>query len=487
MELCDLTITEAQRGLREKKFSAKESTQSCLQRIDKLEDRLNAFISVTPIKALKQAEKVDGMISRGEELPSLAGIPIAIKDNICTKGICTTAASRILEDFIPPYDATVVAKLREQRAIFIGKTNLDEFAMGSSTENSAFGPTKNPWNTAKVAGGSSGGSAAAVASGMCLGALGSDTGGSIRQPASFCGVVGLKPTYGRVSRYGLIALTSSLDQIGPLARTAEDTSFIFEAIRGSDPSDATSISTEVGPLPRSNLKEGFRIGIPKEYFGEGLDSDVEEIIRKAIKVMENSGGKIVEISLPHTKDALPDYYIINPSEASANLARYDGVRYGVRIEGGDFLDEYFKSRSRGFGDEVKRRIMLGTYTLSAGYYEAFYLRASKVRTLVARDFEKAFAEVDVIACPTSPTIAFGIGEKQDPLSMYMADIFTIPANLAGICGINIPCGFSASLPVGLQLLGPQFSEELLFKAGYAFEQATDWHKKRTLFPEKLNI
>lgn len=472
MKLQQLTITEAQKGLREKKFSATELTQACLQRIEKLEAKIHAFITVTAEEALGQAKTADERIALGGELPSLVGIPLAIKDNICTKDVRTTAGSKILEDFISPYDATVISRLRQQGAIFVGKTNLDEFALGSSTENSAFGPTRNPWDLARVPGGTSGGSAAAVATGMCLGALGSDTGGSIRQPASFCGVVGLKPTYGAVSRYGLIASTSSLDQIGPLAKTGEDAALIFEAIKGRDPYDATTSEGDVKDV------ENLRVGLPQEYFSGDLDRNVSGVVKKAIADLESTGAQIIDISLPHTKDALAVYYIVNPSEVSANLARFDGVRYGLRVDGENYLEEYFKSRSAGFGDEVKRRIMLGTYALSAGYYEAFYLQASKVRRLIMQDFEAAFKKVDVIACPTSPTVAFKFGEKQDPLAMYLADIFTIPANLAGICGINLPCGFSEDLPVGLQLLAPRFGEPILFDIASAFEALAGWQRFR---------
>lgn len=475
MELQQLTITEAKKGLRGKKFSATELTQACLQRIEELEAKIHSFITITAEEALEQAKVADERIALGGDLPSLVGIPLAIKDNICTKGVRTTAGSKILENFTSPYDATVISKLRQQGAVFVGKTNLDEFALGSSTENSAFGPTRNPWDLTRVPGGTSGGSAAAVATGMCLGALGSDTGGSVRQPASFCGVVGLKPTYGAVSRYGLIASTSSLDQIGPLAKTGEDVALIFEAIKGRDLYDATTSEGDVKDV------ENLRIGLPQEYFSNDLDRGVAGVVKKAIADLESTGAQVIDINLPHTKDALAVYYVVNPSEVSANLARFDGVRYGLRVDGQNYLDEYFKSRSAGFGDEVKRRIMLGTYALSAGYYDAFYLQASKVRRLIVQDFEEAFKKVDVIACPTSPTVAFKFGEKQDPLAMYLADIFTIPANLAGICGINLPCGFSENLPVGLQLLAPRFGEPILFDIASAFETLTNWHQFRPEF------
>ncbi len=458
MNLTELTIQKAQKALRDKKVSARDLTQACLNKIDGFNKKLNAFLTVIPETALAQADEVDELVELGEDLPPLAGIPLAIKDNICTKGAKTTAGSKILENFIAPYDATVVEKLKEQHAVILGKTNLDEFAMGASTEYSAFGPTKNPVDVKRVPGGSSGGSAAAVKAGMCLGALGSDTGGSVRQPASFCGVVGYKPTYGAVSRYGLIALTSSLDQIGPLAKTVEDAKIIFSAIAGSDAKDATT--AEIPEMSEVELSS-LTIGIPEEYFAKGLDPEVEKTVKHAIKKIKSEGAGIKEISLPHTDKALPCYYIINPSEASSNLARYDGVRYGVRREGENFWESYALSRTKGLGEEVKRRIMLGTYALSAGYYDAYYLKASKVRTLIKEDFEKAFEEVDFIASPTSPTIAFKLGEKQDPLAMYLADINTVPANLAGICGVSLPCGESGGLPVGFQLLGPQKSDYAL--------------------------
>ncbi|MEA2020712.1 MAG: Asp-tRNA(Asn)/Glu-tRNA(Gln) amidotransferase subunit GatA [Patescibacteria group bacterium] len=457
MDLKELTIPQAQEGLRKKDFSARELTESCLKRIEDLDSEINAFITVTAENALNQADKVDKEIAAGKDLPSLAGIPIALKDNICVKKGKTTAGSNILKNFISPYNATVVSKLQKNSAVILGKTNLDEFAMGSSTEHSAFGPTKNPRDMQRVPGGSSGGSAAAVASGMCLAALGSDTGGSIRQPASFCGVVGYKPTYGGVSRYGLIALTSSLDQIGPLAKTVEDARIVFEAIAGKDACDATTIEVTNENYEQKNL-DRVVIGVPQEYFGKGIDEQVAAVVRKAISMLEKSGLTVEQISLPHTEYALATYYLINPAEASSNLARYDGVRYGIREQGKTMLEEYRKTRSAGFGDEVKRRIMLGTYALSAGYYDAYYLKAAKVRALIKQDFDQAFEQVDFIACPTTPTVAFKLGEKQDPLAMYAADTFTIPTNLAGICGISLPCGEANGLPTGLQLLGPTGSD-----------------------------
>lgn len=475
MQLFELTIKQAQEGLRKKQFSATELTMACLGQIEKRNSKLNAFLTINSDEALKEAKIVDKLIAKNETLPPWAGIPIAVKDIICTKGIRTTAGSKILDNFIPPYDATVIKKLREQHAIILGKTNLDEFAMGASTENSAFGPTRNPWNITRVPGGSSGGSAAAVAANLCIYALGSDTGGSVRQPASFCGVTGLKPTYGRVSRYGLIAMTSSMDQIGPITKTAEDAGIVLSAISGWDKYDSTSAPENKNTQkPLTNIK----IGVPKEYFIEGMGQEVKRAVREAIGNLESLGMQIVEISLPHTKYALPTYYIIVPSEISANLARYDGVRFGKKAKANDILQTYFETRQRFLGDEVKRRIMLGTYTLSAGYYEAYYLKASKVRAQIKKDFDKAFSKVDVIVTPTSPTTAFKIGEKQDPLSMYLADIFTVPANLAGICGISIPCGFSDGLPIGLQILGPQFGEEKILQVAHAYEQITEWHEKK---------
>lgn len=483
MQLTKLTIKQAREGLRKRDFSAIELTKACFDQIEKLNPKLNAFLTVTVSEALKEAKGVDKLFAKNETLPPLAGIPVAIKDIICTKGIRTTAGSKILENFIPPYDASVIKKLKEQHAIILGKTNLDEFAMGASTENSAYGPTYNPWDTARVPGGSSGGSAAAVAADMCIYALGSDTGGSVRQPASFCGATGLKPTYGRVSRYGLIAMTSSMDQIGPITKSTEDAGIVLSAIAGWDKYDSTSVLPHIAPaftLPplqqnTPNPLKSLKIGVPKEYFIEGMEKGVEETVRAAIGKLEEVGAKAIPISLPNTKYALPTYYIIVPSEISANLARYDGVRFGMKTQSAkgkvqNLIEEYLETRARFLGDEVKRRIMLGTYTLSAGYYEAYYLKASQVRALIKRDFDQAFEKVDVIVTPTSPTTAFKIGEKQDPLSMYLADIFTVPANLAGICGINIPCGFSEGLPVGLQILGPQFAEEKILQVAHSFEQ-----------------
>jgi aspartyl-tRNA(Asn)/glutamyl-tRNA(Gln) amidotransferase subunit A len=470
MEKENLTITQAQKGLTEKKFSAVELAKEYLGRIKKADKKISAFLAVSEDLALSQAKKVDELILKGKDLPSLAGIPVAIKDNILVEGQKSTCASKILEDYVASYDATVVKKLKESGAIILGKTNLDEFGMGASTENSAFFTTKNPKDLKRVSGGSSGGSAAAVAADMCVYALGSDTGGSIRQPASFCGVVGLKPTYGAVSRYGLVAFASSLEQIGPIAKNVEDAKIVFEAIKGKDPLDSTSIKPEI---PNSKFQiPNLRVGVPKEYFIEGIEPGVEKAIKDAIKKIEKAGAKIEEISLPNTKYALPAYYLIATSEASANLARYDGIKYGLSKSGGEkLLDVYLESREEGFGSEVKRRIMLGTYALSAGYYDAYYLKAQKVRTLIKEDFEKAFQKVDVIFSPVSPTPAFKIGEKvDDPLLMYLSDVFTISVNLAGLPAVSIPAGFSNELPVGLQIIGKPFQENKILEVGKIIEK-----------------
>ena len=429
-----------------------------------------AYLSLREDQALDEAKKIDDLIASGKNLPTLAGIPMAMKDNILVEGMKCTAASRILENYIAPYDATVVKKLKEHGAVILGKVNLDEFAMGSSTENSSFGPTRNPHDPTRVPGGSSGGSAAAVAGNMALGALGSDTGGSIRLPASFCGVVGLKPTYGVVSRYGLMAFASSLDQIGPITKTVEDAKIIFEAVRGKDKMDSTSM--EMPETDIENLKiDNLRIGVPKEYFVKGIDPEVEKIVKSAIKKYEAAGAKIVEVSLPHTEYALPAYYIINPSEASANLARYDGIKYGFSKQEKSLLDVYLKSRGEGFGAEVRRRIMLGTYALSSGYYEAYYKRAQKVRTKVIEDFNNAFKKVDMIITPTSPILPFKIGEKiEDPLSMYLVDVYTVSINLAGLPALSVPCGQVGKLPVGLQLIGQPFKENQIFEAASFLEK-----------------
>ncbi len=478
----ELTIARAHELLTQREISSVELTRAILDRITRVEPQVGAFITVTPEAALKQAEEADRRIASGQILP-LTGIPLAIKDLISTKGVRTTCASRILEHYVPPYDATVITRLRDLGAVMVGKANLDEFAMGSSTENSALQVTRNPWNPEYVPGGSSGGSAAAVAAGECLGALGSDTGGSIRQPAAHCGVVGLKPTYGRVSRYGLVAYASSLDQIGPLAKTVADCALLLQALAGYDPRDSTSVPREVPDYP-SSLNQGIRnrtIGIPQEYFVGGLDPEVEQAIRQAVRVLEKEGARCLEITLPHTEYATAVYYVIAMAEASSNLARYDGVKYGFRDrESRVLMDMVQKTRSLGFGPEVVRRIMLGTYVLSAGYYDAYFRKASQVRTLIIRDFRRAFDQVDLILTPVAPTTAFRRGEKtDDPLQMYLTDIFTISANLAGIPGLALPCGFSSrGLPIGLQILGNHFEEEKILQAGSAFEQATDFHLRR---------
>jgi aspartyl-tRNA(Asn)/glutamyl-tRNA(Gln) amidotransferase subunit A len=475
------SILELHQQIKTKQRSVVEIAQEYLERIEKLEPQLKSFLYITKDLALDTAKQVDEKIARGEEINLLEGIPIAIKDNMSTKGIPTTCASRILENFIPSYESTVTSKLRKQGAIIVGKTNLDEFAMGSSTENSGYQITANPWDITRVPGGSSGGSAAAVAADECIVSLGSDTGGSIRQPASFCGVVGLKPTYGLVSRFGLVAYASSLDQIGPFAHTVEDAAILLEAIAGYDSKDSTSLNIEIPDYRQSftpDLK-GLKVGIIKETFGEGLDDVVAESVNQGIKELEKLGAEVQEISCPRFRYGLPIYYIIAPSEASANLARYDAVKYGIRdAEADNLLEMYTKTRAKGFGAEVKRRIMLGTYALSAGYYDAYYLKAQKVRTLIKEDFDNAFQDVDVLISPTAPTTAFKAGEKtDDPLSMYLSDLMTIPVNLAGLPGMSIPCGFDGNkLPIGMQLIGNVLREDVLFKVGYAYQQATDWHK-----------
>ncbi|NJR16384.1 MAG: Asp-tRNA(Asn)/Glu-tRNA(Gln) amidotransferase subunit GatA [Calothrix sp. CSU_2_0] len=478
------SIRKLHEQLVKKQRSAVEITQEALDRITAVDGKVQSFLHVTAEKALEQARAVDAKIAAGDAIGILAGIPIGIKDNMCTKGIPTTCASRILENFVPPYESTVTQKLFDAGGVMVGKTNLDEFAMGGSTETSAYKQTANPWDLSRVPGGSSGGSAAAVAAGECVVSLGSDTGGSIRQPASFCGVVGIKPTYGLVSRYGLVAFASSLDQIGPFSRSVEDAAILLKGIAGYDAKDSTSLKVEI-PDYTANLRPDFksngkkiRIGIIKETFGEGLDSQVEQAVNNAIAQLKDLGAEIVEISCPRFRYGLPSYYIIAPSEASANLARYDGVKYGLRAEDADnLLSMYNRTRASGFGAEVKRRIMIGTYALSAGYYDAYYLKAQKVRTLIKQDFEKAFAEVDVLVSPVAPTTAFKSGEKTtDPLSMYLIDLMTIPVNLAGLPGISVPCGFDdAGMPIGLQLIGNVLQEEKLFQVAYAYEQSTNWH------------
>jgi aspartyl-tRNA(Asn)/glutamyl-tRNA(Gln) amidotransferase subunit A len=478
----EMTAQELNALLRQKKISAREVTEAVFARMEAVEPRVRAFLTPTYDIAMAQASAVDEKIARGEPIGPLEGIPLAIKDNICTRGIRTTCASRILPHFIPPYDATVVAALKSEGTVLVGKTNCDEFAMGSSTENSGYGPSANPWDLTRVPGGSSGGSAAAVAAGEAVVALGSDTGGSIRQPASFCGIVGLKPTYGRVSRYGLVAYASSLDQIGPLSKTVADTALVLKAIAGKDPRDSTSVNLPVPDFMqacRPDVK-GLRIGVPMEFFAQGVDEEVAALVRAAVEKLCELGATAEECSLPSIDYSLAAYYIIAPAEASSNLARYDGVKYGYRSQNyAGHIGLMEVTRAEGFGEEVKQRIMIGTYALSAGYYEAYYKRAQQVRTLIRRDFERAFARFDILATPTAPTPAFKIGEKaEDPLAMKLADVCTIPANMAGIPAISLPCGFLGELPVGLQLLSRPFDEETLLRAAYTYEQATEWHKRR---------
>ena len=473
-------IRQLHQQLINKERSALEITTEILNRITALEPKLHSFLTITTPQAIAAAQKVDNKLAQGEPITLLEGIPIAIKDNLCTQGVRTTCGSQILKNFVPPYESTVTARLQQAGAVMVGKTNLDEFAMGSSTENSGYQVTANPWDISRVPGGSSGGSAAAVAAQECVVALGSDTGGSIRQPASFCGVVGLKPTYGLVSRYGLVAYASSLDQVGPFARLVEDAAILLEAIAGYDPQDSTSLNIPV-PNYTQYLKRdlsGLKIGVIKETLGEGVSTEVSLALELAIKQLESLGAYVAEVSCPRFTYGLAAYYIIAPCEASANLARYDAVRYGLREDANSLLAMYTQTRSSGFGAEVKRRIMIGTYTLSAGYYDAYYLKAQKVRTLIKEDFEKAFADFDVLISPTCPTTAFKAGEKtNDPLSMYLSDLMTIPVNLAGLPAMSIPCGLdSLGLPIGLQLISNVLREDLLFQVGYAYEQATTWHK-----------
>ncbi|GAM09236.1 glutamyl-tRNA(Gln) amidotransferase subunit A [Geobacter sp. OR-1] len=483
MELYELTIHELHELLKSRKASAVEAVKGCLDRIKTTDAKVNSFITITAEEALKSAEDADRRIATGD-LHALTGIPLALKDIFVTRGIRTTCASKMLADYIPPYDSTSWLKLKECGAVMLGKLNQDEFAMGSSCENSAFGPTKNPWNLECIPGGSSGGSAAAVAAQQATATLGTDTGGSIRQPASHCGCVGLKPTYGRVSRYGVIAYASSLDQVGPLTRDVTDAAIMLGAIAGHDPLDSTSVEMPVPDYTKALLPDvkGMKIALPKEYFIEGLDPDVQKVMENAIETYRRLGAEIVEITLPHTDYAVACYYLIATAEASSNLARYEGVRFGHRAaEAKNLLEMFMKTRSEGFGPEVKRRIMLGTYALSSGYYDAYYLKAQKVRTLIMQDFLQAFENVDVILTPVAPTPAFRIGEKvNDPLQMYLSDIFTIPVNLAGTCGISVPAGMSRDgLPIGLQLVGRPFGEEAIIHAAYAFEQATEWCKQKT--------
>lgn len=483
MELYELTIGEAHNLLKKKAITSRELTRSVFERIAAVENKVDAFITLSEELAMAQADRADKLMGSGECKP-LTGIPLGVKDLICTHNMPTTCGSKILEGFLPPYDATVIRKLKAAGAVIVGKLNMDEFAMGSSTENSGIKVTHNPWDGSRIPGGSSGGSAAAVAADMCLGALGSDTGGSIRQPASHCGVSGLKPTYGRVSRFGLVAFASSLDQIGPLAKNVTDCAHLLNTVAGHDPRDSTSVPREV-PDYSADLNgdlKGVTIGIPEEYSAtEGLDPAVQSSVNAAVDVLEKLGAKRVRVSLPHAEYAVAVYYVIAPSEASSNLARYDGVKYGFRNpEHSGLMNMYRTTRSRGFGPEVQRRIIIGTYCLSAGYYDAYYGKASQVRTLIMDDFKKAFDTCDAVVCPVAPTAAFKIGENiDDPLTMYLSDIFTLSANLAGIPGMSVPCGFSADgLPVGLQIMGNHFDEPMIFKVAHAFEQATEFHKKK---------
>ncbi len=482
MTATQLTIHEAHEQLKDKKISSVELTKACLERIEKVEPKLKALVSVTGELALKQAEKADQRIAKGDIEP-LTGIPVVLKDVLCTKGVKTTCSSKMLENFVPPYDATVVEKLNSCGAVTVGKANMDEFAMGSSTEHSAFFPTHNPWDLDRVPGGSSGGSAVAVAADEGIFALGSDTGGSIRQPAGFCSVVGMKPTYGRVSRYGLVAFASSLDQIGPLTKDVTDCALVMNAIAGFDDRDSTSVPEPTPDYTKcldGDLK-GLKLGVPQEYFVKGMQPEVEAALSAAIEKLEGLGAKVDRnVSLPSTPYALPVYYIIAPSEASANLARYDGVKYGFSFTETDSMWEAMeKTRQYGFGDEVKRRIMLGTYALSAGYYDAYYLKAQKVRTLIRREFDQAFEKYDALITPTSPTVPFKIGEKlDDPVQMYLSDVCTLPINIAGVPAVSIPAGFGNGLPIGMQIIGKPFGEETILKVAHAYEQATEWHKMR---------
>jgi len=484
MSLHKLSLCELQKKFTAGEVTASEIVRAYFLRIGQVEQKVKAYVTQTKEPALAHAAALDRKLQSWRRTKPMTGMPIAVKDNVCTEDVATTCSSRMLQNFIPPYDATVIAKLREQDYILLGKTNLDEFAMGSSTENSAFGPSRNPWNVHCVPGGSSGGSAAAVAADECVAALGSDTGGSIRQPAAFCGIVGVKPTYGRVSRYGLVAFASSLDQIGPITKDVADAAFLLGAIAGHDPMDSTSADLPVPDymkaLKKKDLKK-LRVGVPIEFFGEGLDPEVEQAVRVAIEELKSLGAEIKEIQLPRTDAAVAVYYVVATAEASSNLARFDGVKFGLRAkETKDLLDLYIKTRQEGFGPEVKRRIMLGTYVLSSGYYEAYYGKAQAVRTLICRDFNEAFKEVDLIVTPVTPTPAFKLGEKsEDPLQMYLSDIFTISVNLAGLPAIALPCGFSrAGLPIGLQIIARAFEEDTMLRAAHAYEQSTQWHLKR---------
>jgi aspartyl-tRNA(Asn)/glutamyl-tRNA(Gln) amidotransferase subunit A len=483
VELHDLTVHELGDLLRDKKVSSTELTKAVLNRISKVEPKVGSYITINSDEALKRAEEIQDKINRGEALSPLAGIPMALKDNMCTEGVPTTCASKMLNNFVPPYNSTVASKLQSEDTVLLGKLNLDEFAMGSTTENSYFKCTKNPWDLERVPGGSSGGSASSVAAGEVIFSLGSDTGGSIRLPASFCGVVGMKPTYGAVSRFGLVAFASSLDQIGPLTKDVTDCALVLNAITGHDPMDSTSANVEYPDYTKSLINgiKGMKIGIPKEYIGEGINSEVKKAILNAVETLKLLGAECEEFSLPITEYAIPAYYLISSAEASSNLARYDGIKYGYRAEKfADLLDLYKQTRSEGFGAEVKRRIMLGTYALSSGYYDAYYKKALQVRSLIMDSFNEAFKKYDVVLGPTAPTTAYKIGEKTDsPLEMYLGDIYTVSVNIAGLPGLAVPCGFDSNkLPIGLQLIGKPFDEGTLLRVGYTFEQNTEFHKSR---------
>ena len=488
MELFELTAHEVSDLLRKREVTSRQVTKAVLRRAEEIEPHVSAYLTMTADLSLQQADEADKERAAGEDCGPLAGVPIAIKDILCTKGVRTTCASKILENFVPPYDATVILRCREARTVWIGKTNLDEFAMGSSTENSAFGPTRNPWDLNRVPGGSSGGSAAAVAAGSAPMAFGTDTGGSIRQPASLCGIVGMKPTYGRVSRYGLVAFASSLDQIGPITKDVTDCALMLNMICGHDPMDSTSVPQPVPDFTQALVPEvkGLRIGVPREfleYQGAKVDEPVAAAVWNAVRVMESMGARCEEVSLPNLSYMIPVYYVLAPAEASSNLARYDGVAYGFRSKPPheDIVDMYSKTRDLGFGQEVKRRIMLGTYALSAGYYDAYYQKAQQVRTLIKQDFDQAFERFDLLVSPTSPTVAWELGAKvEDPLAMYLSDVCTIPVNLAGLPGISIPAGFDDGLPIGLQIIGRPLDETTILRAAYAFEQATNFHKHKAL-------
>jgi aspartyl-tRNA(Asn)/glutamyl-tRNA(Gln) amidotransferase subunit A len=480
--LASLTAHELAARFRSGTATPTQAAAEHLDRIQRLDPQLKAFLTVTREEALGQAAAADARFAAGAPRGPLDGVPVALKDLFCTRGVRTTCGSRILDGFVPPYDATVVARLRAAGAVLLGKLNMDEFAMGSSTEHSAYGTTRNPWDLARVPGGSSGGASAVVAAGLATLSLGTDTGGSIRQPAAFCGVLGMKPTYGRVSRYGVIAFASSLDQVGPFARDVEDAAVLLQSIAGADPMDSTAVDVPVPDYCAALGRgiEGMTVGIPAEYFIDGMDPEVERAVREAIVSLEKLGARAEPVSLPHSGYGLAAYYVIAPAEASSNLARYDGVKYGLRAPGArDVIDMYSKTRAAGFGTEVKRRVMLGTYALSAGYYDAYYGQAQKVRTLVRRDFDEAFARVDLIVAPTTPGVAFKMGEKEDPLQMYLNDIFTIPVNLAGLPGVSIPGGFTqAGLPIGLQLIGRAFDEATLLRAAHAYQSVTTWHTRK---------